>query len=329
MYTIKKRNRIVLCLCSILVMFASIFAFIPLNKETKVVKADTVDTSYQFISSDTYHFDAYRAGSGNNSAIPVLFSARIVNDNGTLSFAPFFQYIFVQSWGNDTLRYYQCLYFQDHFNNTIYYFDNNNLLPLFNGITRYFVAYDELDLTTNFNYFIFDVFVSDNFNCNVYKVDIELVDDNFVNGDIENVSYLNFTYYDNNDNYLIFSFSVPSDFIYSSRTYYLISPNSFTDNQYYNEGYRQGLSEGLSSGKNEGFSSGYQVGKNDGYNLGYNTALENDKYTFTNLISAVIDVPVKAFTSLFNFEILGVNLSGFFLGLLTCCIVIGIIRLIL
>ena len=36
MNTKKKRNRIILCRCSILVLFASIFAVIPFNKDTKV-----------------------------------------------------------------------------------------------------------------------------------------------------------------------------------------------------------------------------------------------------------------------------------------------------
>lgn len=134
-----------------------------------------------------------------------------------------------------------------------------------------------------------------------------------------------------------FNFFIPLDSQYDSdywslRTYYL-STDSIVNDSYslgYNEGYRTGYDLGNTRGQEKGYTNGYNTGKNDGYNLGYNQALENgEKYTFTALISSVIDVPVKAFTSLFNFEILGVNLSGFFLGLLTCCIVIGVIRLIL
>jgi hypothetical protein len=106
----------------------------------------------------------------------------------------------------------------------------------------------------------------------------------------------------------------------------------------YNEGYDLGESNGYQNGYNdgvntnnsgayqEGYNRGYINGKQDGYNLGVESA---HQYTFTNLISAVIDVPINTFTSLFNFEILGVNLSGFFLGLLTCCVVIAIVKLLI
>lgn len=62
----------------------------------------------------------------------------------------------------------------------------------------------------------------------------------------------------------------------------------------------------------------YNDGKQAGYEQGLN---ENNQYTFSNLISAVIDVPIQSFQSLLNFEILGVNLLAFaesliFIGLL-------------
>lgn len=110
----------------------------------------------------------------------------------------------------------------------------------------------------------------------------------------------------------------------------------------YNAGYNQGKTDYINSGYNVGYSRGYDVGysegnanseqqynigKNDGYNLGYNQAIENDdRYSFASLLTSAIDVPVNTFRSLFTFDILGVNLSGFFLGLLTCCIVITIVK---
>lgn len=62
----------------------------------------------------------------------------------------------------------------------------------------------------------------------------------------------------------------------------------------------------------------YNDGKQAGYEQGLN---ESNQYTFSNLISAVIDVPIQSFQSLLNFEILGVNLLAFaesliFIGLL-------------
>ena len=46
-----------------------------------------------------------------------------------------------------------------------------------------------------------------------------------------------------------------------------------------------------------------------------------------SLIGSVIDVPVNAFTSLLNFEVLGVNLLAFITGLLTLAVVIFIVKL--
>lgn len=93
----------------------------------------------------------------------------------------------------------------------------------------------------------------------------------------------------------------------------------------YNRGYDEGLAEGNSNSEQQ-----YNIGKNDGYNLGYNQAIDNDdRYSFASLLTSAIDVPVNTFRSLFTFDILGVNLSGFFLGLLTCCIVITIVKKVL
>lgn len=63
---------------------------------------------------------------------------------------------------------------------------------------------------------------------------------------------------------------------------------------------------------------------------GYNYGVEQSKvYTFEKLLTNVIDVPIRAFTSLFEFDILGVNLAGFFFGLLSVCAVIAVIKLFL
>lgn len=111
------------------------------------------------------------------------------------------------------------------------------------------------------------------------------------------------------------------------------SQDSFFDRGY-NEGYDSGKADGYLEGEQAGISqgntSGYLRGKNDGYREGKEAALnDSDKYSFTSLITSVIDVPINSFRSMFNFEVLGVDLSGFFLGLLTCCIVITIVKMII
>lgn len=66
-----------------------------------------------------------------------------------------------------------------------------------------------------------------------------------------------------------------------------------------------------------------------GYQFNGGSSSNNGEYSFFNLISAVIDAPIQAFTSLFNFDLLGINLTSFFLALLSVAVFIAIIRLIL
>ena len=79
-----------------------------------------------------------------------------------------------------------------------------------------------------------------------------------------------------------------------------------------------------------GYSAGRAYGEAIGYNKGYTDGAANaNEYTFKGLISSVIDVPINAFRSLFNFDILGFNMANFFLSLLTLGAVLAIVRLIL
>ena len=52
-------------------------------------------------------------------------------------------------------------------------------------------------------------------------------------------------------------------------------------------------------------------------------------YTFSALVSSVVDAPIKAITGLLNFEIFGVNLKSFMLSLFTLAVVIAIVKLFL
>lgn len=78
----------------------------------------------------------------------------------------------------------------------------------------------------------------------------------------------------------------------------------------------------------DGYEQGYTAGKADGFGAGYNEGAQDaGDYTFMSLISSVIDAPIQAFMGLFNFEMLGVNLSGFFLSLLTVCVIVAVVKL--
>lgn len=66
-----------------------------------------------------------------------------------------------------------------------------------------------------------------------------------------------------------------------------------------------------------------------GYNEGLQQGLADaSDYSFFSLLSAVIDVPIQAFTSLFNFDLLGINLANFFYAIFTVCVILAVIRLI-
>lgn len=84
---------------------------------------------------------------------------------------------------------------------------------------------------------------------------------------------------------------------------------------YYDELIKTKTQESYLQGKNQGYEAGFQEGKLQGVN-----------YTFTSLIGAVFDAPIEAFRGLFNFEILGTNMQGFVLALLTLSVIIVVIK---
>ena len=102
------------------------------------------------------------------------------------------------------------------------------------------------------------------------------------------------------------------------------------DNQMFQNGFNQGYQQGYVSGDSEGYNTGYSAGKNEGYDIGYTTGYnegltaEND-YTFLNLFTSVVQAPVDIFKSMFDFEILGFNLSHFLTALLSVGLIIAIV----
>lgn len=139
------------------------------------------------------------------------------------------------------------------------------------------------------------------------------------NGDLDTTNFIEFAFLNQN--------LYNADSRLSLRTYYFtrIDTNSAQYSAGYNAGQTAGYSEGQTAGYNTGYSAGDSVGYTRGYNAGVNAT---NTYSFTNLISAVLDAPINAFTSLFNFEILGVNLSSFLLALFTICVVLTVIKFI-
>lgn len=84
-----------------------------------------------------------------------------------------------------------------------------------------------------------------------------------------------------------------------------------------------GYNEGLQSSNNEYILNAYNSGYNEGYSAGRD---DENPYSFTNLIFAVFEVPVKTFVGLFNWNFLGVNLANFVLSLLTLSFIVVIVK---
>lgn len=112
---------------------------------------------------------------------------------------------------------------------------------------------------------------------------------------------------------------------FTSRTYYFTRVDE--ESASYSSGYSDGYSDGNIDGQSAGYTLGYGAGDTQGYYRGYSAGVDSaNDYTFLGLISAVIDAPISAFTGLFNFEVFGVNLAGFLLGIFTLLIIIVVVR---
>ena len=77
---------------------------------------------------------------------------------------------------------------------------------------------------------------------------------------------------------------------------------------------------------NSSFSGQLASEKSLSYSQGYQAGAATNGNTFMGLISAVIDVPIKSFINLFDIEILGYNLKGFLIAILSLCFVAAIVR---
>lgn len=94
-----------------------------------------------------------------------------------------------------------------------------------------------------------------------------------------------------------------------------------------NVNFTERLNQAKEESYNNGYNQGYTEGKDYGYNIGYNQGVnDTDKFTFSSLLNAIFYAPLKAFISIFNFEILGVNVLNIISFLFTMLIAIGIIR---
>lgn len=86
----------------------------------------------------------------------------------------------------------------------------------------------------------------------------------------------------------------------------------------------------LDKAYNNGVEDGKLLADKSAYNKGYSDGVNaSNKFTFFNLISSIIDVPINAILSLFNLEIFGFNLAPMLTAILSLCIVFTIIKMVL
>lgn len=100
-------------------------------------------------------------------------------------------------------------------------------------------------------------------------------------------------------------------------------------NQGIAQGRDEGYAQGLKDGEKNGYNTGYNDGKIVGYNEGYKAGIDVGELTFTGLITAVVDAPVSVFASMFNFEVLGVNLLNFLTSILSVMIVFAVVKVVI
>lgn len=107
----------------------------------------------------------------------------------------------------------------------------------------------------------------------------------------------------------------------------------------YNDGFNVGYESGNTTGYNNGYEAGYQAGVdsqqqaitdayNNGYNAGYDAGFSVDS-TAATIFSGILQVgmlPINVLLAIFNFEILGINLSAFISAILTVCLTVIVIR---
>ena len=94
-----------------------------------------------------------------------------------------------------------------------------------------------------------------------------------------------------------------------------------------NDGYNSGYNSGFSEGQTQGYDTGFGAGRNEGYNSGYAAGVAaGGNNNFMSLITAVVDAPITAFTSLLDFDILGYNVKDLALALLTAGLLVAAIR---
>ena len=103
-----------------------------------------------------------------------------------------------------------------------------------------------------------------------------------------------------------------------SITYSPVSAVDFenANNEAYNKGYDDGYSIGYTNGESAGYTSGFNAG----------VSVDDTAIVIFNGILNIALVPINFFLAIFNFEILGINMSALVSSLLSICLIIIVVR---
>lgn len=120
----------------------------------------------------------------------------------------------------------------------------------------------------------------------------------------------------------------PFQRVYDSANIVLILSTIYTDAKNFAQMYNSDVNTYFTNGYNQGKEFGEKIGYQNGFIAGQNEALKDN--TVFNIFNGILNIgmiPVNFFLSIFNFEILGINMGGFISALLTISIVLFVIRL--
>lgn len=97
----------------------------------------------------------------------------------------------------------------------------------------------------------------------------------------------------------------------------------YSNSHEYTQGYESGYHDALNGDTSATFQKGYAEGFSEGKKEGLNIAKTGD---WKQLITAVVEVPVNTFQSLFHFEILGLDMRVAFGAIIMMCVVVIILK---
>lgn len=292
----------------------SVLGIVVTAKDCRTAKADEVATSYTYTTSNLV------------SSVNAFTFSGFTYQRGTINSYLNFKYIIESTSTN--VRLTPILY-----NST-----NRGELTIFSPAAQVIATPGSsitLFTASSYNYYYgFDslspvafvnISFSGDFNADVVQINLYNEPTSYTD-----YSYNIVEYFDSNGNSMIFKYmfyvSSYTATPFDTRSYFLST--DISSNEYYQNGFNEGKSEGISEGQEIGYRDGYQAGQTAGYNQGYNVGLEDsNQYSFLSLLGAVVDAPIKALTGLLNFDILGINLSNFFFGIITITLIIFVVRL--